>query len=116
VLHPDDQPQTVSVRPPLDAREVDLVAGLAGAGRSVRQVWPGQPGPRSPWLPCADGCCLVAEPRPDTDPVGWLRFLVREILAPRAVRSWSAPSGSGCPGVTGCADGCCSTRRRRAHG
>ena len=82
--HPVDQAQGVAVRPPLDAREVDLVAGLAGAGPGVRRVWPGQPGLRSPWRPCERGCCLVADERPEADRVGWLRFLVREILAPRA--------------------------------
>ncbi len=84
MLHPDDQSQVVTVRPPLAAREVELVSGLAGVGPGPRQVWPGQPGRRSPWLPCADGCCLVAEGRPGSDPAQWLRFLLREVLAPQA--------------------------------
>ena len=84
MLHPDDQSQVVTVRPALAAREVELVAGLAGVGSGPRRVWPGQPGRRSPWLPCSGGCCLVAEARPGADPVAWLRFLLREVLAPAA--------------------------------
>jgi hypothetical protein len=84
VSHPDDESEVVTVRPPLDAREVDLVAGLAGVGSAPRQLWPGQPGRRSPWLPCAGGCCLVVGQRPGADPVAWLRFLLREVLAPVA--------------------------------
>lgn len=84
MLHPDDQSQVVTVRPPLAAREVEVVAGLAGVGAGPRRLWPGQPGRRSPWLPCAGGCCLVAEERPAADPVAWLRFLLREVLAPVA--------------------------------
>jgi hypothetical protein len=84
VLHPDDQSDVVTVRPPLAAHEVELVAGLAGVGPGPRRVWPGQPGRRSPWLPCSGGCCLAIEPRRGADPVEWLRFLVREVLAPEA--------------------------------
>ena len=82
--HPDDQSDVVTVQPPLATREAELLAGLAGAGPGPRQVWPGQPGRRSPWLPCSEGCCLVLEPRPGVDPAPWLRFLVRELLAPVA--------------------------------
>ena len=98
VPHPVDQTEGVTVRPPLDAREVDLVAGLAGVGAGVRRVWPGQPGPRSPWRPCDRGCCLIAERRPGVDPVTWLRFLVREILAPRAAVPRERAEQLGLPG------------------
>jgi hypothetical protein len=84
VLHPDDQLQVLTIRPPLDAHEVELVAGLAGVGAGPRRVWPGQPSRRSPWLPCLDGCCLALGPHRGADPVVWLRFLVREVLAPEA--------------------------------
>jgi len=84
VLHSDDQPQVVTVRPPLDAPEAEVVAGLAGAGPGPRRLWPGQPGPRSPWVPCAGGCCLVLEERSRGEPADWLRFLLREVLAPTA--------------------------------
>jgi hypothetical protein len=98
VLHPDDQSPVVTVRPPLVAREVELLAGLAGVGSGPRQVWPGQPGLRSPWLPCSGGCCLVAEQRPGADPVAWLRFLVREVLAPQAREPRERTRRLGLPG------------------
>jgi hypothetical protein len=65
-------------------------------------VWPRQPGSRSPWLPCADGCCLVLEARPQpggrADPATWLRFLVREVLAPRAADARARADRLGLPG------------------
>jgi hypothetical protein len=84
VLHQDDRSEVVTVRPPLAPHEVELVAGLAWVGLGPRRIWPGQPGRRSPWLPCSGGCCLAVEPWPGADPVEWLRFLVREVLAPEA--------------------------------
>lgn len=98
MLHPDDQAQVVTVRPPLAPHEVGLVAGLAGVGPGPRTVWPGQPGRRSPWLPCAGGCCLVAEARPEADPVVWLRFLLRELLDPVARGPVERARGLGLPG------------------
>jgi len=98
VLHPDDESAVVTIRPPLGAREIELVAGLAGVGSGPRQVWPGQPGRRSPWLPCSAGCCLVAEPRPGVDPVAWLRFLLRELLAPQAREPRERMGRLGLPG------------------
>jgi hypothetical protein len=98
VLHPDDQSQVVSVRPPLTPPEVEVVAGLAGVGPGPRRLWPGQPGRRSPWLPCAGGCCLVAEERPCGDPATWLRFLVRELLAPVARDAVARAAQIGLPG------------------
>jgi hypothetical protein len=98
VLHPDDESPVVTVRPPLDAREIELVAGLAGVGPGPRRVWSGQPGRRSPWLPCAAGCCLVAEPRRGADPVAWLRFLLREVLAPVAREPSERARRLGLPG------------------
>lgn len=84
----DDDCERITVTPPLDPAEAALVGGLAGVGPGPRRVWPGQPGRRSPWLPCADGCCLVLESRPHlgvgADPATWLRFLIREVLAPRS--------------------------------
>jgi hypothetical protein len=98
VLHPDDQSPSVTVQPPLAAGEDDVVAGLAGVGPGPRWVWPGQPGRRSPWLPCASGCCLVLEARPGADPVEWLRFLVREVLAPVAREPRDRARRLGLPG------------------
>jgi hypothetical protein len=98
VLHPDDQSQVVSVTPPLSPPEVEVVAGLAGVGAAPRRVWPGQPGRRSPWLPCAGGCCLVAEERPGDDPAVWLRFLLREVLAPVAREAVARAERVGLPG------------------
>jgi hypothetical protein len=98
VPHPDDRSATVTVRPPLAAGELELVAGFAGVGAGPRSLWPGQPGPRSPWVPCADGCCLVAEGGHGTDPVRWLRFLVREVLSPQARDARERAARFGVPG------------------
>jgi hypothetical protein len=98
VSHPDDESQVVLVRPPLAPSEVAVVAGLAGAATAPRRMWPGQPGPRSPWLPCKSGCCLVAEERPGVDPATWLRFLLRELLAPQAQHKRERAERLGLPG------------------
>jgi hypothetical protein len=97
--HLDDTSPGVTVRPALAASEAELVAGLAGAGSGPRRVWPGQPDRRSPWVPCSDGCCLVAEPRPGADPVEWLRFLVRELLSPEAREPKERARRLGLPGA-----------------
>jgi hypothetical protein len=104
-VHTDDETAgsvTVAIRPSLAEAELRLVAGLAGAGPGPRQVWPGQPGRRSPWRPCTDGCCVVLAPRPGpgvrTDPVEWLRFLLREVLAPQAREPVARARRLGLPG------------------
>jgi len=97
VSHPD-RSQVLRVQPPLVPEEVELLAGLAGAGRAVRRLWPGQPGPRSPWVPCESGCCLVAEERSGVDPVVWMRFLVKEVLAPQAKEARARAERVGLPG------------------
>ena len=94
--HPDLL-RSVTVDPPLDADEIDLLRSLAGVGE-VRRIWPGQPGPRSPWLPCGGGCCLWAQHRPASDLAAWIRFLLREILAPRATASVRRVREQGLPG------------------
>ena len=98
----EDDSERITVEPPLDREEAALVGGLAGVGPGPRRVWPGQPGRRSPWLPCVDGCCLVLETRPPSgpaaDPVAWLRFLIREVLAPRAASARSRADRLGLPG------------------
>lgn len=80
--------QRLRIVPALEPALVDLVGGLAGVGDGPRRLWPGQPGLRSPWLPCLSGCCLGLEDRPSRAPgddaATWLRFLIREVLAPRA--------------------------------
>lgn len=96
----DDLPHRVSVVPALDAAERSVLEGLAGVGDVVRRVWPGQPDRRSPWRPCPEGCCLQVDAVVARgDAAGWLRFLIRELLAPRspgpverAVR-WGLPGG-----------------------
>ncbi|MCY7396456.1 MAG: hypothetical protein LH468_09960 [Nocardioides sp.] len=83
-------PQHLRVVPPLQEHERAALLELAGhdtGGRPAR-IWRGQPRSRSPWLPCGSGCCLL----PGPGPVGqhravWLRFLVREVVAPRAPAS-----------------------------
>jgi hypothetical protein len=98
----DDDCERITVAPPLDPAEIELVGGLAGVGAGPRRVWPGQPGRRSPWLPCADGCCLVLESRPHlgagAGPATWLRFLIREVLAPRSAASRARADLLGLPG------------------
>jgi hypothetical protein len=89
--------RSVTVDPPLDAEEIDLLRSLAGVG-VVRRIWPGQPGPRSLWLPCGGGCCLVAQHRPASDLTAWMRFLLRELLAPRAAASVRRTTELGLPG------------------
>jgi hypothetical protein len=95
--HPDST-SVLTLRPPLDPREADVVAGLAGAGPGPRRLWPGQPGRRSPWLPCPEGCCLRLAERPGGDPVEWLRFLIREVLAPTARDPMERSGRLGLPG------------------
>ena len=98
MTHLDDERAVLTVQPPLDQHEAELVAGLAGVGPGPRRVWPGQPGRRSPWVPCPEGCCLAAEPRLGADPVEWLRFLVREVLAPQARAPCERARRLGLPG------------------
>lgn len=98
----DDDCERITVEPPLDRVEAALVGGLAGVGDGPRRVWAGQPSRRSPWLPCLDGCCLVLETRPHrgtpADPARWLRFLIREVLAPRAAQARTRADRLGLPG------------------
>jgi len=94
---PHDDPRSVTVAPPLNKDEIVLLRGLAGVG-DVRRIWPGQPGPRSPWLPCGGGCCLVAQHRPASDLTAWMRFLLRELLAPRSASATRRVTESGLPG------------------
>lgn len=102
----DDESERITISPPLDADESRLVGGLAGVGDGPRRVWAGQPSSRSPWLPCADGCCLVLEARPHlgsraggrVDPATWLRFLIREVLSPRAAQPRARAERLGLPG------------------
>ncbi len=98
MTHQADDKRRVRVEPRLEADEIDLLRSLAGRSDNVRRIWPGQPGPRSPWVPCDAGCCLVAERRPAGDLTAWLRFLLRELLAPRAAASVRRAAGMGLPG------------------
>lgn len=72
------------ITPPLAPDEREVLDGLAGTEETAHRIWAGQPGPRSPWRPCASGCCLVLGGRRG-EATTWLRFLVREVLAPRSV-------------------------------
>jgi hypothetical protein len=70
-------PQRLVVSPPLDAAERALVTGVG--------LWPGRPRGRSPWTLCDDGCCLDLRGGATAEAAtGWLRFLLRELLSPRA--------------------------------
>ena len=97
MTHTAEDPRRVRVDPPLDPDEIALLRGLAGVGE-VRPMWPGQPSPRSPWLPCGGGCCLV--PGRGTSPqlARWMRFLLREVLAPRGAASVRRATERGLPG------------------
>ena len=97
MTHTADDKRCVRVEPGLDAGEIDLLRSLAGR-TEVRRIWPGQPGARSPWVPCDDGCCLVAQRRPADELIAWLRFLLRELLAPRASASVRRAAELGLPG------------------
>ena len=90
----------LSITPAIGASDVAFLAGLSRqpSGR-VARIWPGQPAVPSPWVPCAEGCCLVlASPRARVDTAGqWLRFLIVEFLSDRhQVSGWVVV-----PGVTG---------------
>jgi len=98
VHHAHDRSQVLRVEPPLVREEAEVLSGLAGAEHVVRRLWPGQPGPRSPWLPCESGCCLVPEQRTGVDLVVWLRFLVKEVLAPQARGARARAERVGLPG------------------
>jgi len=98
VPHTDRPDASVSIEPPLEQREVAVLAGLAGRADAVRRMWPGQPGPRSPWQPCPDGCCLRADRRSIDELATWLRFLIREVLAPRAAKPRARAQALGLPG------------------
>jgi hypothetical protein len=84
VLSTDASDQLLGLSPLLDPRTRRVLAELAGVARTPRRIWAGQPGPRSPWLPCRGGCCLVLESPAPSGSAEWLRFLVREVLAPQA--------------------------------
>lgn len=83
-------PQRLVISPPLAAPERRFVAGLG--------LWPGRPRGRTPWTVCADGCCLhLADDATRAAALAWLRFLLRELLSPRAVaaRERAAAAGLG---------------------
>ena len=80
---PFDLPQRLCVAPALGPDERTLLSGFATA--TVRRVWPGQPGARSPWTVCAEGCCLLLSERVGPERAAlWLRFLLRELVAARS--------------------------------
>ncbi len=95
---PSELPQGLAVSPPLAATERAVVASF-GPQADVRRLWAGQPHGRSPWASCADGCCLDLALRSEpAEAVAWLRFLLREVLSPRAVASARRTAAAGLPG------------------
>ncbi len=82
------------ITPVIDASDVIFLSGFcrhgvpehgevpSPAAGGVTRMWPGQPAVASPWVPCAEGCCLVLAPnRARVDAAGqWLRFLIAEFL------------------------------------
>ena len=95
---PHEPAGRVSVQPPLSPAEVSFLAAFsrqpltrhdggrpAEAVPRVRRLWPGRPRGWSPWVPCAEGCCLVIGEGDDVDTAAaWLRFLVHTFLRPSA--------------------------------
>lgn len=97
MVHTDQQRPRLAVAPALEANERIVLLDLAGV-RRVRRIWSGQPRSHSLWLPCPAGCCLLPAPGTVGDERAlWLRFLVREVLAPRSVpaRTRAAEVGLG---------------------
>jgi hypothetical protein len=104
----------LEVEPPLGRDDVVFLAGFGPEpvrshdGRPVEartgvvRAWPAQPALPSPWVPCAEGCCLLLAPGRGTGPAGqWLRFLVERFLAPaHRVSGTAAPVGL--PGRPAC--------------
>lgn len=87
----------LSITPALEDGDAAFLAGFARhpSGR-VARIWPGQPAVPSPWVPCAEGCCLVlASPCIGVDTAGqWLRFLIAEFLDDRhQVNGWVVVPG-----------------------
>ncbi len=97
ILDHEPSPCRLTITPQLDGSDVRFLAGFsrhavsahsgvrpAPAARLVRvaRIWPGQPGVPSPWVPCADGCCLVLVSSPVAPEAAgqWLRFLLAEFL------------------------------------
>lgn len=89
--------ERVHVAPPVDASGVGFLAGFSrhavprhGSEASsvtgpgvVTRTWPGQPAVPSPWVLCAQGCCLVlvgAAAGRGAAAGQWLRFLLAEFL------------------------------------
>ena len=72
----------LDLTPPLDAGDVAFLTGFSRHAGRVARIWPGQPAVPAPWVPCADGCCLVLVPtRASPEAAGqWLRFLIAEFL------------------------------------
>jgi hypothetical protein len=72
----------LGLTPPLDAGDVEFLAGFSGRVGRIARIWPGQPAVPSPWVPCDQGCCLVLVPTRAVGPAAgqWLRFLIAEFL------------------------------------
>lgn len=81
------------VTPPLPPDDVVFLAGFGrhpvhdhrgralATPRRMARIWPGQPVGPSPWVPCAEGCCLRLAGRSSVAAAGaWLRFLLTEFL------------------------------------
>lgn len=78
----------ICVDPPLNDTEIEYVAAVAAGHRSA----PGQPSPISCWVPCPDGCCLVADASEGLDEItAWLRHLIGYFLKPGARASAGSP-------------------------
>ncbi|WP_109505840.1 hypothetical protein [Nocardioides speluncae] len=78
----------ICVDPPLNETEIEYVAAVAAGLRST----PGQPSPLGCWVPCVDGCCLIADDTDGLDEItDWLRHLIGYFLKPGARASAGSP-------------------------
>ena len=74
--------ERLALTPPLDAGDAEFLTGFSRRAGRVARIWPGQPAVPSPWVPCAEGCCLVlVSTGAARQSAGqWLRFLIAEFL------------------------------------
>lgn len=87
----------IDVVPALNPDEIDCLAELGRADVveqvAGRRIGSRRPGSASPWQPCSSGCCLRLEGDVDCQlSVKWLRYLIRQFLAPAAAASRSGLS------------------------
>jgi hypothetical protein len=67
----------IAISPALTEDELEQLGRL----RKSRHRGSTEPDGRSPWLPCDDGCCLIASGKASSGSAAlWLRHLIRHLL------------------------------------